>query len=91
MRRYKFTISFENSSYPGYVTEKIIDAFINCHDFPNFDSVVRHVIEVDGDDGQYRRYASVPPFAKRLRGRWIFWNTRLRTLRNRPPPPISSS
>ncbi len=25
-RRYKFNIAFENSSYPGYVTEKIIDA-----------------------------------------------------------------
>ena len=25
---HKFNIAFENSSYPGYVTEKITDAFI---------------------------------------------------------------
>lgn len=28
MRRYKFTIAFENQSYPGYVTEKIADALM---------------------------------------------------------------
>jgi hypothetical protein len=28
LRNYKFTIAFENSSYPGYTTEKIIHAFI---------------------------------------------------------------
>ena len=28
LRRYKFTIAFENSSYPGYTTEKILDALI---------------------------------------------------------------
>ncbi len=27
LRRYKFTIAFENSSYPGYTTEKILHAF----------------------------------------------------------------
>jgi len=27
LRKYKFTIAFENSSYPGYTTEKICDAF----------------------------------------------------------------
>ena len=27
LSRYKFTIAYENSSYPGYVTEKIADAF----------------------------------------------------------------
>ncbi len=28
MRPYKFCIAFENSSCPGYVTEKIMDCFI---------------------------------------------------------------
>lgn len=28
MRTYKFCITYENSSYPGYVTEKIMDCFI---------------------------------------------------------------
>lgn len=28
MDKYKFTIAFENSSYPGYTTEKILDAFL---------------------------------------------------------------
>ena len=27
LRKYKFTIAFENSSYPGYTTEKILHAF----------------------------------------------------------------
>ena len=26
--QYKFSIAFENSSYPGYITEKILDAFL---------------------------------------------------------------
>lgn len=85
MRRYKFTIAFENSSSPGYTTEKIADAFaagtvpiywgnpdiakefnpdafINCHDFPDLDSVVRHVIAVDKDDALFTRYLQAPPF-----------------------------
>ena len=28
LRRYKFTIAFENESCPGYTTEKIVDAFL---------------------------------------------------------------
>jgi len=28
LSRYKFTIAFENTAYPGYVTEKIIDAMV---------------------------------------------------------------
>ena len=27
---YKFVIAFENSSYPGYTTEKILDPFLVC-------------------------------------------------------------
>jgi alpha(1,3/1,4) fucosyltransferase len=31
MRPYKFCLAYENSSYPGYVTEKLMDCFIaNC-------------------------------------------------------------
>ncbi|MFA5512188.1 MAG: glycosyltransferase family 10 [Candidatus Kapaibacterium sp.] len=33
IRDYKFTIAFENSSYPGYTTEKILDPFL-CHSVP---------------------------------------------------------
>ncbi len=29
MSEYKFTIAFENSSYPGYTTEKILNAFLS--------------------------------------------------------------
>ena len=28
LSRYKFTIAFENTAYPGYVTEKVIDAMV---------------------------------------------------------------
>ena len=28
LQRYKFTIAFENDSWPGYTTEKIVDAFL---------------------------------------------------------------
>ncbi|MFC1781153.1 glycosyltransferase family 10 domain-containing protein [Planctomycetota bacterium] len=28
LRKYKFTIAFENSSYPGYTTEKLMQAFV---------------------------------------------------------------
>jgi len=28
LSRYKFTIAFENTAYPGYVTEKVIDAIV---------------------------------------------------------------
>jgi hypothetical protein len=29
MKDYKFVMSFENSSYPGYNTEKLVDGFIS--------------------------------------------------------------
>lgn len=29
LARYKFTIAYENTAYPGYVTEKAIDAFVS--------------------------------------------------------------
>ena len=85
LRKYKFTIAFENTSSQGYHTEKIIDAFaansvpiyygnpkiadyfnpeafINCHDFDNFDSVVSYVKKVDQDETLYRKYLFAPVF-----------------------------
>jgi hypothetical protein len=82
---YKFTIAFENSSFPGYTTEKILDplvagsvpiywgnpevardfnpaCMINCHDFEDFESVVRHVAELDQDDATYQRLLEAPVF-----------------------------
>ena len=35
-------------------------AFINCHEFANFDEVIAHVIEVDNDSDLYQRYATAP-------------------------------
>lgn len=85
IKQYKFTIAFENSSYPGYTTEKIIQpfvadsvpiywgnpvvhrdfnrkAFINVHDFKNFDKVIEHIIEVDNNDELYKEYLRQPKF-----------------------------
>ena len=43
------------------VTDQINPAaFINCHDFANFDEVVAHVIEVDNDPNLYQSYVNAP-------------------------------
>jgi alpha(1,3/1,4) fucosyltransferase len=85
-RECKFSIAFENSSYPGYTTEKILHAFvadtipiywgnplvhkdfntkafINCHDYNNFDEVVDRVIEIDNNDELYLQYLKEPALA----------------------------
>jgi alpha(1,3/1,4) fucosyltransferase len=85
IRDYKFSITFENSFYPGYTTEKIVQAmtahslpiywgnplvqkdfntksFINCHDYRNFDEVVKKIMEIDNDDDLYREYLKQPYF-----------------------------
>ncbi len=36
------------------------EAFINCHDYDDFDQVVKRVIEVDNDDALYQKYVSAP-------------------------------
>lgn len=79
LKDYIFTIAFENSSTPGYTTEKILhafgaktipiywgdpevneyfntDAFINCHDYENFDEVIEEVIAVSEDEEKFNRY-----------------------------------
>lgn len=37
-------------------------AFINCHDFPNFEEVVKRVQEIDSDDMLYQKMLSEPWF-----------------------------
>ena len=37
-------------------------AFINCHDFANFDEVIAHVKEVDNDPDLYQSYVNAPLF-----------------------------
>ena len=37
------------------------EAFINCHDYQNFDQVVERVIEIDNDPDLYARYIQAPP------------------------------
>jgi hypothetical protein len=83
MSQFKFSIVFENSSYPGYTTEKLFDgflsntipiywgnpkvnldfnpaAFINCHDFNNFDEVVAFVQALDQDPMNHAQYLHQP-------------------------------
>ena len=83
MRPYKFSIVFENSSYPGYTTEKLLSAmaadtvgiywgnplvsrdfnsaaFINCHDYPDFNAVAEQVRALDKDDAAYKKMLAEP-------------------------------
>ena len=80
---YRFTMAFENTSTPGYTTEKIFEAFagdtipvywgspevaeefnpeafINCHDFPDADSVVERVKEVNENDELFLKMIKAP-------------------------------
>ncbi len=43
------------------------EAFINCHDYDNFDQVLERVIEVDNDDNLYRKYLQAPPIIENSR------------------------
>jgi alpha(1,3/1,4) fucosyltransferase len=85
IRRYKFVISFENSSFPGYTTEKIVEpmqvdsipvywgnpgigeefnagSFINCHNYRDFDEVIKEIERIDSDDAVYEQYLRQPWF-----------------------------
>jgi hypothetical protein len=82
---YKFYMAFENTSVPGYTTEKIVEAmrarcipiywgnpriaedfnpasFINAHDFPSPDALIKHIRRVDQDEQLYRQYLEAPFF-----------------------------
>ncbi|MFD1096359.1 glycosyltransferase family 10 domain-containing protein [Salegentibacter chungangensis] len=81
----KFSIAFENSSSPGYTTEKLLHAFISntipiywgnpevtkdfnpkafiiCHEYPNFEEVVKKIKEIDNDDELFISILNEPPF-----------------------------
>lgn len=83
--RCKFSIAFENTSSPGYTTEKILHAFIshtipiywgnpkvsedfnnkafiNCHEFKNFDQVIEKVKEIDQNEDLFLAIINEPPF-----------------------------
>lgn len=82
---YKFAITFENSSYKGYTTEKIVHAwasgaipiywgdpdigkqfnekaFINCHNYKEFDEVIEEIKRIDNDDRLYLAIQREPIF-----------------------------
>ena len=81
--KHKFAIAFENTSHPGYTTEKLVQAFaaqtipiywgdpavadtfntgsfINCHDFPDWESVVSRIREIDQDDKLWLKMMQTP-------------------------------
>jgi hypothetical protein len=85
IKDYKFVFAFENSSYPGYVTEKLIEPcfvnsipiywgnprveldfnpgrFINANDFPDDESLINRILELDGNDELALQMISQPIF-----------------------------
>lgn len=81
--KYRFSMTFENSSMSGYVTEKIFegfaaatipiywgsariaedfnpDSFVNCHDFENFEQVVKRVQEIYENDELFLKMVKAP-------------------------------
>lgn len=79
INKYRFVITFENSSYLGYTTEKIAqgflancipiywgnevvgrefnsEAFINVHDFDNYEHVIEKVVELEDNPKKYIEY-----------------------------------
>lgn len=82
-RKCRFAIAFENSSMPGYTTEKLLQAwqadtipiywgnpeigkefntkaFINCHEYENFEQVIERIIEIDNDEELYMKIMREP-------------------------------
>lgn len=80
---YKFSLDFENSSYLGYATEKIISgfsgatipiywgdpsvneqfnpkAFVNLHDFKNFDDAIEYIKEIDNSEKLFLEMVKQP-------------------------------
>ncbi len=85
----KFSIAFENTSSPGYTTEKILHAFIsntipiywgnpdvakdfnpkafiNCHDFQNFEQVIEEIKRIDSSAEAYISMINEPPFINNI-------------------------
>lgn len=94
LKNYKFTIAFENSSYPGYTTEKILHplmansipiywgnplvakdfnprAFVNCHEYSNFEEVIEKIIEIDTNHDLYHTYLREPVFSGNIENQYI--------------------
>ena len=100
LKPYKFNLAPENSTYPGYVTEKIIQAygsgcvpiywgdysicnekycdkrfifnpkaFINVHDFDNFDNLIDEIRRIDNDEEAYFNMLKEPIFIDLERGK----------------------
>ncbi len=84
LSQYKFNIAFENSSIPGYITEKLMDAYlantvpiyfgsegdvapfpkesmICANDFPDFESLINRIKELDEDDDAYMAKLAANP------------------------------
>ena len=84
---HKFAIAFENTSYDGYCTEKLMEAFaagtvpiywgdpnvakdfnpeafINAHDYKNFDDVIERVKQIDNDDALYLKIRNANPLLR---------------------------
>lgn len=87
--RSKFSIAFENTTSPGYTTEKLLHAFIsdtipiywgnpevekdfnpkafiNCHNYGNFQEVVDRVKQIDNDPELYNSILREPAFRQNL-------------------------
>ena len=74
---HKFAITFENSCYAGYTTEKIVDAFaaytipnsvtsigdaaFSCRNYGSFEEVVKRVEEIDQNDDLYLQMINENP------------------------------
>ena len=82
-KKHKFSMAFENTVYPGYTTEKLVqsfaaqtvpiywgdprvaetfnkEAFINCNDYPDLESVIERVKEIDQDDTLWQKMVDTP-------------------------------
>jgi hypothetical protein len=85
MSGYKFNLCFENSSYPGYCTEKLFEAlcartipiywgsstasldfnpkaFLNRHEYPDDQTFIQKIIELDSNIDAYNEMYMQPMF-----------------------------
>lgn len=83
--KHKFSLCFENSSHPGYVTEKILHgfyantipiywgsrtiykdfnpaSFLHYADFPNEESLINKILEIDSNDELYNKIVNQNKF-----------------------------